>query len=70
MSAEPTRCDCGHEPTTHDPRRDNPAWCPVYARRTPMLPWHNGMMTFSTLQPDGSVKVTRWPCIGCGKVDK
>jgi hypothetical protein len=44
-------------------------WCKVYARRTPMIPFHNGMYTYRIGHEDGTVSVVRQPCLGCGAVD-
>ena len=49
--------------------REHPRWCPVYAKRTPMIPFHNGVAVFRWRQPDGSVTVEQRPCLGCGATE-
>lgn len=49
-------------------QRAHPMYCPRQARRTPMIPFHNGMVTWRWAQPDGTVTVQRIPCTACGKV--
>jgi hypothetical protein len=48
--------------------RSHPAFCKVYARRTPMIPFHNGQTTYRVGTPDGPVTTVRQPCLGCGRV--
>jgi hypothetical protein len=47
----------------------HPQYCRVYARRTPALPWHNGMMTYRWTAPDGTITVDARPCLGCGATE-
>lgn len=51
-----------------DSQRAHPAFCKVYARRTPMIPFHNGQLTYRIGRADGTVETVRTPCLGCGKV--
>jgi hypothetical protein len=51
-------------------QRASANYCKVYARRTPMIPYHNGMMTYRIgPMPDGTDQIVEKPCLGCGKVE-
>ena len=49
-------------------QRASANYCKVYARRTPIIPFHNGQMTYRVRESDGSIRTVRQPCLGCGKV--
>lgn len=50
-------------------QRAHPMYCTRQARRTPMIPFHNGQYTYR-IGPyaDGSIATVRQPCLACGKV--
>lgn len=43
-------------------------FCRVYARKTPMIPFHNGQLTYAVTRRNGDTEWIQRPCLGCGAV--
>lgn len=46
-------------------QRSQPNFCAYYARRTPMIPYHNGQLTYRIRRHNGTIDIIRKPCLGC-----